>query len=46
MRGPMTALGDVHVDIEQVIQCLNPWRENITYDMAQVVALVVELEWV
>lgn len=33
----MVMLRDVHADIEQDI--LNPQRENITHDIAQVVAL-------
>lgn len=40
----MTKLEDMHSDIERDIECLNTQRENITCDMAQVVALDAKLE--
>lgn len=40
----MIVLCDAHADIEQNIERFNSQRENITHDIAQVVALEAELE--
>lgn len=46
MRGSDNYVRDAHYDIEQDTERLNSHREDITHNIAELVAFEAELEWV